>query len=338
MNKWYLKSGKDFDIVFSVRVRIARNLSQFPFPNKMNDEQKYDVIQKVSDCIFNSEFADEYTFVDVNRLKEYELFSLAHRHLISPQFAQNPEGRALILKKDESVSIMINEEDHIRIQSICTGLELQSSYVEAQKIESLLSEQLEFEFDEKLGYLTECPSNLGTGIRASAMVHLPALEGIGALENIFNSVSKMGLAIRGTFGEGSKAKSSMYQISNQITLGVSEQEIIENVENIIKKIILNEREARDTFEEDYIKDLTFRAFGTLKYAYSLSTDEMTELLSKVRFGVSKNVIDVPVGILNEISLKNSGAGICCLRNEELDAKQRDILRAENVKKSLEKFN
>ena len=140
MNKWYLKPGKDFDIVFSVRLRIARNLSQYPFPNKMSDEQKYEVIQKISDCIFKSKYANDYSFVDVNRLEKRELFSLAHRHLISFDFAQNPTGRALILKNDESLSIMINEEDHIRIQSICSGLEFENAYNDAEKIETLLNE------------------------------------------------------------------------------------------------------------------------------------------------------------------------------------------------------
>ena len=266
------------------------------------------------------------------------MFSLAHRHLISFDFAQNPTGRALILKNDESLSIMINEEDHIRIQSICSGLEFENAYNDAEKIETLLNEKLDFAFDEKLGYLTECPSNLGTGIRASAMIHLPALEGLSALENIFNSASKMGLAIRGTFGEGSKAKSSMYQISNQITLGVAEKEIIENVENIIKKIVSKEREARESFEEDYIKNLTFRAFGILKYAHTLSSDEMFELLSKVRFGISKKIIDLPISVLNDISLNNSGAGVCCLENRDLDAKERDKIRAKNIKNCLKIFS
>ncbi len=337
MDKWHLKSGKDFDIVFSSRIRIARNLTDFPFPNKMTDEQKFEVIQKISDCIFKSNLRSEYSFVDVNRLNEYELFALAHKHLISPEFAKNPKGRALILKHDESVSIMINEEDHIRIQSMCTGLELENSYKEALKIEQLLAERLNFAFDKKFGFLTECPSNLGTGIRASAMVHLPALEGMGALENIFNSASKMGLAIRGTFGEGTKAKSSMYQISNQVTLGVSEKEIIESVENTINRLVLNEKEARNSFEDDYVKDSSSRALGTLKYACLLSSDELYELLSKIRFGVSKNVLDIPVAVLNDINLNNSGAGICSLHNKELDAKQRDEFRAKNVKKLLENW-
>ncbi len=337
MDKWYLKYGFNHDLVLSVRLRIARNLVGFSFPNKMNEEEKFEVIQKISDCIFKSDFASDYTFVDVNRLKEYELFSLAHRHLISPEFAKNPSGRALIMKNDESLSIMINEEDHIRIQSVCSGLNFEDAYNEAVKIEKILEEKLDFAYDNNLGYLTECPSNLGTGIRASAMVHLPALESINALEKVFNNARKTGIAIRGTFGEGSKAKSSMYQISNQVTLGVSEYEIIENVKSVVKYLVEMEEDARNSFEKDYLRDLSCRALGVLKYSYLLSSDEMFDLLSKLRLGVSMKFIEIPITVINDIVFNNSSAAICCLKNEELDAKQRDKIRANNIRNLLKNY-
>ena len=338
MDKWYLQHGRDYDVVFSVRIRLARNLSSFPFPNKMTDDQKYDVIQKVSDAIFKSNISEKFKFVDLNRIEEYQLFSLAERHLISIEFAKNPKGRALILSNDESVSIMINEEDHIRIQVINSGLEFEKSFKCAMNVEEILNENLEFAYDNKLGYLTECPTNLGTGMRASAMVHLPALESIGALDKLFNSVSKLGIAIRGTFGEGTKAKSSMYQISNQVTLGISENEIIENINNIISQIVNKEKQARNSFDSKYLEDLCFRALGTLKFARKLSSDELFGLLSKLRLGISNNLIDVPISLINEINLKYASAGVCDIANKQLDANERDNYRAQSIRNLLEKYN
>ncbi len=338
MSKWYLNQGQDEDIVFSVRIRLARNLSSFPFSNKMSDEQKYDVIQRVSDAIFKSSVSKEYKFVDLNKLEQYQLYSLAERHLISIEFAKNPNGRALILKNDESVSIMINEEDHIRIQALSTGLEFENALKSAFEVEKILNDNLEFAFDNKLGYLTECPSNLGTGMRASAMVHLPGLESLGALDKLFNSVSKLGIAIRGTFGEGTKAKSSMYQISNQVTLGISEDEIINNIKNIILQVINKEKLARNSFQKDYLEDLSFRALGTLKFARKLSSDELLELLSKLRLGVSNGFVNVPVSVINKLNLEFSSAGICDIAGKQLDTNARDDYRAKNVRNLLENYN
>lgn len=338
MDKWYLHPGLDFDVVFSVRIRLARNLSTFPFPNKMTDEQKYDVIQRVSDAVFSSSIATDFEFVDINRLDDYRLFSLAERHLISIEFAKNPKGRALILSRDESVSIMINEEDHIRIQVINTGLEFEKTLEIAMKIEETLSQSLEFAFHNELGYLTECPTNLGTGMRASAMIHLPALESIGALEKLFNSVSKLGIAVRGTFGEGTKAKRSLFQISNQITLGISENEIVENIKNIILQIVNKEKQARESFDNDYLEDMCYRTLGTLKFARKISSEELMELLSKLRLGVSKNLTDVPISLINEINLKLGSAGICDVANKKLDSTDRDCFRAQYIRNLLVDYN
>ncbi|MEE1002610.1 MAG: protein arginine kinase [Acutalibacteraceae bacterium] len=337
MDKWYLKNGKDADTVFSVRIRLARNLSGFPFPNKMSDEQKYSVIQKVSDAVFKSEVGKDYKFIDMDKISETEAIFLAERHLISPEFIKNTKGRALILKNDESVSVMINEEDHIRIQSIAAGLEFETACKNAFEIEKIIGNAVEYAFDKKFGYLTECPTNLGTGMRASAMLHLPALEKIGALERIFNSISKFGVAIRGTFGEGTKAKNSMYQISNQVTLGISEKESIENVENIINQLISKEKEAREAFDRFRVEDTVFRALGTLKYARMISSEEFYKLISDIRLGVSMGILNIPISVINSLNLLNGSAGVSSLAGGNLDADTRDTKRAQNLRESLKNY-
>ena len=337
MDKWYLKNGKDADTVFSVRIRLARNLSGFPFPNKMSDEQKYSVIQKVSDAVFKSEVGKDYKFIDMDKISETEAIFLAERHLISPEFIKNTKGRALILKNDESVSVMINEEDHIRIQSIAAGLEFETACKNAFEIEKIIGNAVEYAFDKKFGYLTECPTNLGTGMRASAMLHLPALEKIGALERIFNSISKFGVAIRGTFGEGTKAKNSMYQISNQVTLGISEKESIENVENIINQLISKEKEAREAFDRFRVEDTVFRALGTLKYARMISSEEFYKLISDIRLGVSMGILNIPISVINSLNLLNGSAGVSSLAGGNLDAETRDTKRAQNLRESLKNY-
>lgn len=338
MSKWYLNENKNSDIVFSSRIRIARNLKGFPFPNKMNDEQKYSVIQKVSDAVFKSELKDEFTFIDIDKISEVEAYSLVERHLISPEFASNTKGRALILKNDESLSIMINEEDHLRIQALCSGLELEKAFEDARKIEKIISENNEFSFDEQFGFLTECPTNLGTGLRASVMMHLPALEKLGVLDRIFNNISKMGVAIRGTFGEGSKPKSSMYQISNQVTLGISENKAIETINSITNQLIDKEKEARNAFDRSCLEDDVFRALGTLKFARKMSTEEMFKLISDVRIGVSMGIVDVPVSVMNKILLETGKAGICLDEKETLESDIRDSKRANYIRDRLSQYN
>ena len=338
MSKWYLKEGKNSDLVFSSRIRLARNLKGFPFPNKMTDEQKYSVIQKVSDAIFKSELKDEYKFIDIDKISEIEAYSLVERHHVSPEFVSDTKGRALILKNDESLSIMINEEDHLRIQALYSGLNLKKSLEEALKIEKVISSNNELSFDEQFGYLTACPTNLGTGLRASVMIHLPALEKLGVLDRIFNNISKMGVAIRGIFGEGSKPKSSMYQISNQVTLGISEQKAIEIIDSITNQLIEKEKEAIYAFERSNLEDDVFRALGTLKFARKMSTEEMFKLISDVRLGVSVGIIDIPIPVINEIVLKTGKAGICLADNVTLDADIRDSKRANYIRDRLSLYN
>ena len=244
--KWYENSAAHADVVLSTRVRIARNLKDYPFPARLNEAGKNEVNALVRDALLTGDAAKDYDYVAMNTLSQTQCVSLAEKHLISPEFASDSAGRALILSKDEDVSIMLCEEDHVRVQVIYPGLSLQEAYDKANEIDETLAAKLSIAFDPRLGYLTQCPTNLGTGLRASVMLHLPALARGGAMPRLANTVAKLGLILRGAYGEGSKPIGDIYQLSNQVTLGISEQAAIRNLESIAGQIIAQETAARET--------------------------------------------------------------------------------------------
>ena len=337
MCKWYLQPGEQKDVAVSSRIRLARNLKDMPFPNKMTPEQKYDVIQKVSDALLQSgdPVAADYRFIDMDKISRNEAYAMAERHLISPDFAENGQGRALLLNTDESVSIMINEEDHIRIQVLAAGLQLEQAYQKAEQIDTLLEQRLQFAFDTNLGYLTECPTNLGTGMRACVMVHIPALEAMGTVSQLANTISKIGLTMRGTYGEGSEVKCAMYQISNQITLGISEKAAIDNLSAMIKQILARERQARQGIDHDKLEDMVFRALGLLRSARMISGDEFLGLASKLRLGIGMGIItEVPIETVDALILTCRPASLQSEAGGALDAESRDKLRARKVRQQL----
>jgi protein arginine kinase len=336
MTKWYNDIGNEADTVISTRIRLARNLKGIPFPSRMSDSQRHQVNTAVKDALFsNPVIKDNYSYIEMNSLSDTQAMSMVERHLISPEFAQSPAGRALILSNDESVSIMLCEEDHIRIQVMRAGLALDEAYEEADRIDSLLDEKLEYAFDERLGYLTECPTNLGTGLRASVMLHLPALEAGGAIGRLSATVSKIGLTIRGTYGEGSRATAAMYQLSNQVTLGISEKEAISNLRSIAVGAMAQERSARSSFDPDGLEDAAFRALGTLKYARSISSEEFMELISKVRLGISLGIIkDIPLQTVESLIIEAGPATIQAQSGSIADPAARDKKRAEIIRERL----
>lgn len=295
--KWYMKSGNAGDIVISSRVRLARNLKEYPFPDRLTATQRKEVNSKVIDAIIygGQILSGSLNFIEMDAISDAEAFSMVERHIISPDFAKKRTGRMLVLSKDESISIMLGEEDHIRIQIMCAGLALDDAYKTADQIDNFLTETLSVAFDERLGYLTACPTNLGTGLRASVMLHLPALESCGMMSQLAGDVSKIGLTVRGMYGEGSGSKAALYQLSNQVTLGISEKAALENLKSITAQILGKERVARGSLDPDRLEDLAFRAFGILSSARLLSSEEFMNLISTVRLGIS-------MGILKEASL------------------------------------
>lgn len=337
--KWYQLSGNDADVVISTRVRLARNLRKFPFPCIMTAEQRAQVNKLVRGAIENggSTISDRFSYIELDKLSQKELVSLVERHLISPGFAHEPAGKALLLLDDESVSIMICEEDHIRIQVLCQGMAPDEAYDLASKIDRLLAEQLDFATSDRLGYLTACPTNLGTAMRASVMLHIPALETGGALRSLSESISKLGLVIRGMYGEGSGSKAAIYQISNQETLGVTEKDSIAKLTSIIGEITRLEREARAKLIADPAQsDRIWRAYGILRSARMLSGEEFVSLFSQLRMGAASGVLsNISLDELNALFINAQPATLMCTEGADLAPQERDRKRADMVRQLLE---
>lgn len=332
--KWYMNSGNQGDIVLSTRVRLARNLEVYPFPARLDANEKKEVCEAVKAALsdYNEPGLIPY---DMEAFSPANAVSLAEKHLISPEFASQTKGRTLMLSEDEDVSIMLCEEDHIRIQVIYPGLSLDEAFEEAQKIDSHLENKLNYAFHEKIGYLTQCPTNLGTGMRASVMLHLPALAKKGAMRNLSTTVSKLGLTLRGSYGEGSEVSGDIYQLSNQVTLGISEKAALQNLTSIAMQIISQEKQARAILvkDEDFM-DKICRAHGILKSAYKLTSKELTNLLSYVRLGAAEGIIKVPLEKLCTLFIELQPATMNASAETPLTQAQRDLLRAEKVREAL----
>lgn len=328
----------DKDIVVSTRIRLARNLRDYPFECKLSKEKRKFITEAVKDALMhsNSSIQERLNYIDMSAISEQEAVSMVERHLVSPELISDRSGRGLLLMDDESVSIMINEEDHIRLQVLKDGSSLDEAYDIADKIDTLLDERLAFAFDEKLGYLTECPTNIGTGMRASLMLHLPLLQENGAMNRISANLSKLGITIRGTYGEGTKAKGSLYQLSNQVTLGLPEQAAISNLKDISSQLISQERRAREGLSGDVkTRDLVGRSLGILERAVLLSNDEAMNLISNIRLGVSIGVVeDVSIDDINEILKKIQPATLVKDCKENMDALCRDEKRASIIRNKL----
>ena len=326
------------NVVISTRIRLARNLKGYPFPCKLNLQGREEVIEKVRDAVKNgnSVLADDFSFIKMSGLDPKQSVSLVEKRLVSPEFISDPEGRALLLSSDESLSIMINEEDHIRLQVITKGLSLEQAYDTADKLDTLLDERLEFAFDEKLGYLTQCPTNLGTGMRASVMLHLPALEKSKAISRIAGSLSKLGLTIRGAHGEGTEPKGALYQLSNQVTLGIFEKAAIENLKNITAQLVSQEEQARDRLCKSIdVRDTISRSLGILRSALVISHDEALQLLSNVRLGiVSGQLEDVDIGSVDKLMTDVEPATLSVNAGKSLSPHDRDIERAKLIRSVL----
>lgn len=339
--KWYEKAGSCGDVVVSTRVRLARNLKQYPFPARASASQREDVERQVKDALLsgNSILSKEFRFVPLENTTEEEAVSLVERHIVSPEFIADRRGKAVLISADESISIMVNEEDHLRIQVLREGFSLKEAAETADRIDTLLSENLDFAFDPELGYLTQCPTNLGTGLRASVMLHLPGLTESGAMPRIASNLSKLGLTIRGTYGEGSKSIGALYQLSNQITLGLSENEAIENLRSITVQLMEEERKARAQMSEEIAwQDKIDRAAGVLKSARVLSSSEFMELLSYIRLGLSTGVLQgVTTQELNALMVNAQPATLMARAGKQLDETQRDVLRADMAREVCAKI-
>ncbi len=335
MAEWYKEKAVTESAVVSTRIRLARNILGIPFPSGMSASMREELKQRVKNIIKGSDtpFAEDLKYIDMCDVPELEIGAMVERHIISPEFARFKEGRAIILSSDETISIMIGEEDHIRIQVILAGLQLEKAYEIAEKLDNLLNEALHFAFDSELGYLTECPTNLGTGLRASVMLHLPLLESKGQLPQLSEAVGKIGFTVRGLYGEGSKSAASLYQISNQVTLGVSEKNSIDNLSVITEQLLEKEKQFEEGFSKIALEDKIYRALGVLKSCRILKSREMINLISLIKLGVRMGILTVECNPLQV--LIDAQPNMLMKKYGNLSPEERDIKRAEFIR---EQFN
>ena len=334
--------SREADIAISSRVRLARNIDCIPFPTRMNPGQGETIINKVWESISQSSeaMANNLVLMKIGKLDPIDRQILVEKHLISPELGESKRESAVIISRDEIISIMINEEDHLRIQCIFPGMLLDDAWKLCSKLDVLFEEKIDFAFDKKLGYLTCCPTNVGTGIRASVMLHLPALGMTGYIKGILEACGKIGIAVRGIYGENSEASGNMFQISNQVTLGQTDEEIIYSVKNVATQIIEQEKMLRKELynQNPYrFEDRIYRSLGLLSNARIMTAEESLKLLSDVRLGVDMGTIEgISMEILNEIMLVTQPAYIQRLAGRTLSPDERDIRRAELIRNSLGK--
>lgn len=328
------------DIVISSRIRMARNLESVLFPHHLNKDEAKEIVNTVYNTIINANisFKDEFSLIRMDEINLIERANYVEKHLISPALTRNVLSGAVLINNEETISIMINEEDHIRIQCLYPGLQLDKCLDVADKIDDLLEESIKYAFDEQLGYLTCCPTNLGTGIRASVMLHLPALSLTGYIHGIIHTANKIGLTVRGIYGEGSQYLGDIYQISNQVTLGISEDEIVSNLHSVALQIVQNERVARTKLLDSksiQLEDKLFRSYGTLKNARLLTSKEAMQLISDVKLGISLDLIDeISIDQLDQLIMMIQPGHLQKYFKCELDGVERDAKRAQLIRENI----
>lgn len=336
MINWYLQSGKDSDIVTSTRIRIARNIKNNKFCTKASKEEKENILKQIENILPKIGYG--LKFIKLKNIDDLTKLSLIEKHLISPDFAvNNQETGAILINNDENICIMINEEDHFRFQVFASGLELDNSLNLALEIENTIGNLINYAYSNKYGYLTQCPSNVGTGLRASVMVHLPALTATGNINKVLDVVNNFGMNIRGLYGEGSNSQGNIYQISNKQSLGISEKEIINSIKLITNKIIEQERTARKYLAKKSIEleDKLYRAYGILTNCKKISSDEAKKLISDVKLGTDLGIIKEMNDLkVNKLDLYTKPANLQLYLGQTLGDKQRDIARAELIKKII----
>lgn len=336
MNKWYLESGYQDDIVISTRIRLARNLRGIPFPSKMSEADEKKVIEIIGDSLSRVSYGFEK--YDLTKMSDTEKSVYVEEYYLSPKMISNDMERAMFISGDKRVSIMANEEDHLRIQCMYPGFEPEKAYDVISKTDDCISENTKYAFSEKYGFLTSCITNLGTGMRVSFMVHLPALVKTGMAKRLFGALANMGIAVRGIYGEGTESKGDIFQISNQKTLGESEEEILKKMTDIMTEIISKERELRNTILRDEkipMENKIMRALGTLKYATLIDSREMMECLSYVRLGASLGIIEnVDTKNLTKILIEARPNHIEYSAQSHMSPQERDIARAKYIKENI----
>lgn len=336
VSSWMSNEGPHSDIVLSSRVRLARNLADYHFPLFLKANEAKDMTVQISEGV-----QDGYQLerLEMEQLSPLQKRVLVEKHLISPYLADNAAYGAVLLSEAEDISIMINEEDHIRIQCLAPGLQLKEVLEKANELDDAIEGKVKYAFDEQRGYLTSCPTNVGTGLRASVMIHLPGLVLTQQLSRIIPAISQLGFVVRGIYGEGSEALGNIFQISNQLTLGKSEADIVDDLISIVHQIIAHEKSAREVLANTSsirLEDKVFRSYGVLTNSRIIETKEAAQCLSDVRLGIDIGYIrNISRSILNELMILTQPGFLQQYAGGPLHPEERDIRRAALIRERLQ---
>ena len=337
---WLRGIGPVSDIVMSSRIRLARNLEKIPFATRATKASQAEVLQLAREALGQTVTLKRSLFLEMGELDEVDRQFLVERHLVSREHIVHPDQKGVAIGEGEVISVMVNEEDHLRIQVIQSGLNLRDAWALIDGLDDELSEQLPYAYSSDWGYLTCCPTNTGTGMRASVMAHLPSLVLTKQINKVLHTITKLGLTARGLYGEGTEASGNFFQISNQVSLGRSEEEILENIERILKEVIHQEQAAREslmTSNRTQLEDRIWRAYGILRHAKTMSSSEALDLLSAVRLGVDLGLMDgLDRKAVNELFVFSQPAHLQKLEGKTLTAKERDTKRAHLIRDRLGK--
>ncbi len=335
---WLDGSGDENEIVLSSRVRIARNLHGHRFTHNCDNAELAAILRKSLDAARGARAFEHSRYVPMGEISTSERLLLAERHLVSREFIAQSANRGLLFVDNESVSLMINEEDHLRIQGFSSGFNVGTAFRRANDLDDEIAPALDIAYSERLGFLTACPTNLGTGMRVSVLIHLPGLVHSKEIHKLLESLRKLNHSIRGFFGEGSEVMGNFFQLSNSAALGTAEEVLVKNLREMVAKIIVYERRSRDMLfrkAQSLLEDKVWRAYGLLRYARSVSTKEALSLISAVRLGVGSGLVtDVPIQTLNELLVYIQPAHLQQRGGAVMDAQQRDVARAEYIRSAL----
>lgn len=339
--EWLRGTGPSSHIVMSTRVRLARNLQKLPFPNRAARKELDDVVAAVQSAIEKIEYFKNATFFRMSELDNVDKQFLVERHLMSHEHSTNTDGKALIVSEEEILSVMINEEDHLRVQVMQSGFALEQTWEIINSIDDRLSKELPFAYLPSWGYLTACPTNTGTAMRGSVMLHLPALVMTKQINKVLTAISKLSFASRGFYGEGTQARGNFYQISNQVSLGHGEVDILHNINGLIRQIIEQEEQARQALlvqNRPVLEDKIHRSWGVLKSAHIISSQETVELLSMVRLGIDMGILtNIDRRVINELFIMIQPAHLQKIEGKKLSTSARDIKRASLIREKLGGF-
>jgi protein arginine kinase len=338
--EWLRGSGPESDIVISSRIRLARNLAQFPFIRRCTERDRASIEQLLHEKLSDIRQMKNLLYLKVDGLPSLDRQFLVERQLISRELAESAGARSVAIDTREQYSLMVNEEDHLRIQLMKSGLDLAGAWEQISQIDDKIQQRVRYAFHERLGYLTACPTNVGTGMRVSVMLHLPALVITRQIEKVFRSLQKISLAVRGLYGEGSQAMGDFYQISNQVTLGRTEEELIGQVGDVVPVLIDYERRAREFLvveSQNELRDRVSRAYGILCNAQAISSEETMHLLSSLRMGINLGLIDdVEIPTVNQLFIHTQPAHLQKISGTVLGTADRNIERAEYLQRHLRK--